>query len=260
MTSIRVAIVTPFHAEPAHWLSQCHESVRAQSVPCEHIMVGDGARVKPPSTALHIPLPRGVSDYGDTPRSVGSMYAAGLGYDAVLYLDADNWIHPDHVKSILRKHLETGAVIVTTRRSFVDLDGRHMAVCAASDGEQFCDTNCLSVFRPAYDVLSRWALMSHALHAIDDRVVWRYVLDQGFSRAHTGLATAYYRATHAGFYNDIGRPVPPGVKSGSNAIGEAVQAWRRMGFELPVRWGYILRPQPADGQPIAVAPPGPMVE
>jgi|GEM_PF-426651 len=209
----------------------------------------------PPASAIHVPLPRNVRDFGDTPRAVGAVYAAGLGYEAILYLDADNWLHPSHVETVLRTQKETGAAIVTTRRALVGMDGAYLAVCAASDGEQFCDTNCLAVFRPAFSILSQWALMAPELHAIDDRVIWRQILDKGFPRAHTGLASVYYRATYPGFYTDLGVPIPAGVKtSETSPIRSAVQFWQAMGFELPIRWGYLRLQEPSSGEPIRVPP------
>lgn len=252
---MRVAIITPFHSEPEAWLAQCHRSVLEQTVPCDHFMVGDGTTVEPPPTALHIALPRNVADFGDTPRAIGSLYAAGLGYDAVLYLDADNWFHPTHVESILQTRTATGADIVSSRRMFVRLDGSPMATCTTSDGERFCDTNCLAVFRPAFEVLAQWALMDPALHPIDDRVIWRFILDRGFSRAHTGKASVFYRATHAGFYLDLGESPPPEAKQSVRTIGAALQKWADMGFRLPLTWGYVRRRQGSDADP-GGRPPG----
>jgi len=89
----------------------------------------------------------------------------------VLYLDADNRLDPNHVESILAKHREPRADIVTSRRALMGIDGSYLAICLSSDGEQFCDTNCLAVFRPAFAVFAQWSLMDPLLHAIDDRVI-----------------------------------------------------------------------------------------
>lgn len=234
---MRVAVITPFHSESTEWLEQCHASVMGQSVACTHIMIGDASNVRPPSTALHIPLPKNVGDYGDTPRCIGSFYAAGLGYDVVMYLDGDNWFHPSHVETILSARDKTSASIVTSRRILVRLDGSPMAECLGSDGQQFCDTNCLAVFRPAFSVFAVWSLMHPSLHPIDDRVIWKFILDSKFDRADTGVPTVYYRATHASFYRDLKEEAPHGAKK-STSIAMAVAQWRSMGHELPITWAY----------------------
>lgn len=145
--SPRVAVVTPFCNEPADWLAQAQRSITAQTYPCDHIMVGDAATVVPPLPAMVVNLPTCVADFGDTPRAVGSFYAVGLGYDAIAYLDADNWFDPEHIASLVTLYLQTNAAVVTSRRAFVRIDGSYMAECTASDGDSFSDTNCLFITR-----------------------------------------------------------------------------------------------------------------
>src|SRR5271165_1713961 len=119
----RVAVVTPFCDEPIEWLAQAQQSIVEQTYPCDHILVGDAASVVPPLPAMVINLPTGVRDFGDTPRAIGSLYAAGLGYDAIAYLDADNWYYPDHISTLVGLHFQTNAAVVTSYRVLVRLDG-----------------------------------------------------------------------------------------------------------------------------------------
>ena len=99
----RVAVITPYYKEPLAQLRQCHESVRAQSVPCLHVLVADGHRRRRINhwQAEHVRLPRSHGDIGSTPRLIGSYHAIGLGVDAVAFLDADNWYGPDHIANLL---------------------------------------------------------------------------------------------------------------------------------------------------------------
>jgi glycosyltransferase involved in cell wall biosynthesis len=236
----RVAVVTPTHRTPTHWLRQCADSVAAQSHRCLHIVVADGAPASglEASSALQVVLPENCGDFGDTPRAVGSFYPAGLGCDAVAYLDADNWYDPDHIASLVALQGESGAAIVTSRRRLHRLDGSYMAECTGSDGEQFSDTNCLLLWRPAFRLFAVWALMPRSLHALDDRVIWLNALKSGLPRAHTGRATVAYRAGHAGFYAGVGE-TPPAEASDSPAIASALAQWRAKGYpELAVKWGY----------------------
>jgi hypothetical protein len=226
----RVAVVTPFCDEPIEWLAQAQQSVLDQTYPCDHILVGDAASVVPPLPAMVVNLPAGVRDFGDTPRAVGSFYAAGLGYDAIAYLDADNWYYPDHISTLAGQHFQTNAAVVTSYRVLVRLDGSSMGVCPESDGKNFCDTNCLFVARPAFGVLSTWALMDRAFHAIDDRVLWQAIVQQNYSRAHTGRPTVAYRARVANFYNANGETPPENVKVGQiESIEAALTAWEVAG-------------------------------
>jgi hypothetical protein len=188
-----------------------------------------------------VTLPRGIADYGDTPRAIGSLYAAGLGFDAVTYLDADNWYHPRHIESLVQLAAQGPAAIVTSRREFRHLEtGEFMAECLTSDGEQFCDTNCLLLTRAAFSLLANWALMEPDFHIIDDRVIWHHVLASGLPRTHTGLASLAYRTTHAGIYHDLKRPIPPGAKNVDMQL--AIKKWLAQGRPtLQLRWAYLLR-------------------
>ena len=241
---MRVAVITAFHAETPEMIERCHASVRAQTVPCDHIMVGDNAKVGAPATALHVHLPRNAADYGDTPRAVGSAYAAGLGHEVICYLDGDNWLHPQHVESVLACQRDTGAAIVSSYRSLYRLDGSYMAVCISSDGQQFCDTNCMALFRPAFHLTATWSSMDERLHPIGDRVMWKAVLQSGLARAHTSRATVHYLAAAAGFYRDLREPIPPGARDSAPAIRQALAQWKAMGHELPVQFRYTRYAKP----------------
>ena len=228
---MKVAVITPFHNETLHWLTECQNSVKNQTYACDHFLIGDAARIQPCLPARVINLPVGVADYSDTPRAIGSFYAAGLQYDAIAYLDGDNCFHPNHIESLVHLLSETGAPVLTSRRAYIRLDGSYMAEDLTSDGEKFCDTNCLFLTRPAFSLLSHWALMDRAFHPIDDRVMWYHILQAGLKRAHTGRVTVAYRATHQGHYRDLGETPPNGAKSpDNNPIGVAFLAWEAKGF------------------------------
>lgn len=246
---LRVAVVTPCYKEPDEWLARCIDSVAAQTYPCTQILVGDGVQrqVANSDRLLHLSLPRGVADFGDTPRAVGGLYAAGLGFDAITYLDADNWYHRTHIETMMRAAAQSRAAIVTCRREFRHMtDGRFLVECATSDGEQFCDTSCLLLTRAAFDLLPVWALMDPAFHVLDDRVMWHHVRASGLPRAHTGLGTVAYLASHAGVYRDLGIEAPAGTKR-VTGVNPALALWRERGLpDLTVRWGYRRAPSNPD--------------
>ncbi len=238
--ALRVAVVTPFHREPVAWLEACQRSVASQTHPCTHILVGDAATVRPPLPGLVLPLPQAAGDWGDTPRAVGSMYAAGLGFDAIAFLDADNAFDAEHIARLVALQRQTGAVVLSARRRFISLDGQPMADCLSSDGEAFCDTNCLMVMRPAFGEMAQWAVMDPAFHAIDDRVIWQALQAAGHARAHSPQVTVSYRVSQPGIYRDLGWPLPDGVREDTDGrVGQALAAWAASGRpDVKVAWRY----------------------
>ena len=154
---MKIAVVTPYHGEPAEWLRLCHGSVRGQTTACRHIMVADG-RPDPlvdSFDADHIVLPDGHANYGDTPRAIGAMSAIGRGFDAIAFLDADNWYKPRHIESLIALHRETGAEVCTSGREIRRVDGSFLTVCPFSDGDLFVDTSCYLFTRGAFRTAAR---------------------------------------------------------------------------------------------------------
>ena len=184
----RVAVITPYYKARPEWLLQCHESVRGQTYPCTHILVADGT--PDPSVeqwnAQHIVIGNNLADYGDTPRAIGSMSAMGQGFDAITYLDADNWYLPDHIATLVELHRSTAATICTAERTLHRLDGSVLGDCTECDGERFADTSCIMLIGPAREISLAWACIAPGLHPIDDRVRWALIKKRAYPRAHTG--------------------------------------------------------------------------
>ena len=230
-SKFRVAVITPYFKTRPEWLAQCHESVRSQTHPCVHIMVADGAPEPAVAQwdAQHIVLSKNHNDFGDTPRAVGSMSAIGQGFDAIAYLDPDNWYGQDHIESLVALHVQTKAAVCTSSRNLNRLDGSRLGVCLESDGENFVDTNCLSLMGPARQMGAAWAQIPAGLHPIADRIMWHWIRKGGFPRAHTGRATVFYRTAYMGHYARFSEPPPAGAKTGEDTR-VALETARRMGF------------------------------
>ncbi|MBI2383982.1 MAG: glycosyltransferase [Gammaproteobacteria bacterium] len=212
---MRVAVVTPFHRTRPDWLAQCHASVRRQTHACTHILVSDGSG-EPPLAEFSgqlVLLGRNHADFGDTPRAVGSMSAIGQGFDAIAYLDADNWYRPEHVATLVALHRSSGAAVCSSARTLHALDGRLLGRCPETDGARFVDTNCLFLTRAAFPAASAWVLMPPEYHVVDDRWVWAWIRRQGWTTAHTGQPTAAYRTGWPHHYRLFSQPVPDGAKS-----------------------------------------------
>lgn len=210
---MRVAVITPYHKESLDVLLQCHQSVIGQRYSSLHVMVADGHPSKEVKewNVDHIALPRSHNDIGSTARLIGCYYAIGLGYDAVAFLDADNWYREDHIESLVRL-LEDGAAFASSSRYLCRLDGTAMASCPLIDPDRFIDTSCMLFSREAYKLLHIWVLMPDYGHLIGDRVMLNYIKASGIKRAHSGEATVFYRCGKEGLYRQLGEEVPDGVE------------------------------------------------
>ncbi len=181
--------------------------------------------------AQHIKLPVNHADYGDTPRGVGSVMAIAQRFDAIAYLDADNWYYPEHIASLVKLYRHTGAGVVSSARNLYRLDGTLLGKCSEVDGERFVDNNCYFITRPAFQIVSVWWMMEllfyggpeakrigKEIHSIDDRVLWAEVIRLKLSRAHSGKATVAYRTAFVNHYRQFGEEPPAGAKSGHDIL------------------------------------------
>ena len=97
-------------------LDAIHESVLAQDMACRHIIVADGF-AKPEIDAWdceHIVLPHAHEDKGDFARGMGALHALHAGAEFVGFLDADNWLEPNHMSSLILTALKNATGIATT--------------------------------------------------------------------------------------------------------------------------------------------------
>jgi hypothetical protein len=218
--------VTPYYREPLEFLSQAHESVRAQSYPCRHIMVADGS----PNPALagwdveHISLSGWSNDFGSTPRFVGAAHAVFQGFDIVAFLDADNWYREDHVQAVVELVAGAGAAFVSSGRMLCRLDGSVMRECPTTHPDRFIDTSCMAFARAGFPLLTRWVTLPSYAHAMGDRCVHQSVMLSGAPRAHSAAPTVFYRCGKAGIYGLLGEPVPAGVAPAPD-YGALFQRW-----------------------------------
>jgi len=235
---MKVAVITPYFNTPMEWLHQCHMSVKAQTYPCTHFIIADGKPIDIIDSwaAQHIKLPFNHGDYGDTPRGVGSVTAIGQRFDAIAYLDADNWYYPDHIASMVKLQRKTGAGVVSSTRNLHRLDGTLLGKCFEVDGERFVDNNCYFIARPAFQIVSLWWMMEilfggkegtglgKEIHSIDDRVIWAEVKRLKLSRVHSGRATVAYRTAFRNHYLYFGEEPPADAKSGMEIFKTMVGA------------------------------------
>src|ERR1700730_14939645 len=135
-----------------------------------------------------------------------------LGFDAIAYLDADNWFAADHLQQMLALQQATGAAVCTAGRNLVDLEGRLLGRCREVDGDKFADTSTLFFTRAAYGLVAVWYRMPRALTPIGDRVMWKAAKDGNLVRAHRDEPTVNYRTNYLAHYRYFGKTPPAGAK------------------------------------------------
>jgi glycosyltransferase involved in cell wall biosynthesis len=212
---MRVAVITPYYKEPIETLRACHESVAAQTYgDITHFMVADGfPQAEVDSWPVrHLKLPWNHGDYGDTPRAMAAMSANSQRFDAIAFLDADNWYDPEHIETLAGVQAATGAHVVTGTRRLIRPDGSVLGVCTQSDGVDFCDMNCFLFTRKAFGAIGAWAFKDPSASIVDDYVLWSIVKGSSLIRAHSSEPTVNYRTMWALTYIEHGEEPPPGAR------------------------------------------------
>ncbi|WP_119157496.1 FkbM family methyltransferase [Caldimonas tepidiphila] len=212
---MRVAVVTPYYKEPRAWLQRCMDSVRRQSHACVHIVVADGHAqdwLDTESGVRHLRLDRAHGDYGNTPRALGALLAASEGFDAIAFLDGDNWYDPDHIASCVEA-AASGADFVTSGRHIVREDGSVMKVnISDEESGSHVDTNCFFLLSGAFHTIARWLLMPKPMASLGDRFYFQSLRHEGLRQVRTGRRTVHYLCTWASIFRAAGEIPPPYAK------------------------------------------------
>jgi len=220
--AMKVGMVVTCSHEPHSWLAQAVESVLAQTTTTRPIIVCDGSlAVADPAAArftaaarhadqISAAAPHG--DAGDWARSAGALHAAASGYDAVGFLDGDNWLEPDHVEKMLALDVD----IATCARFICHADGRVLREDHECDGVGLVDTSCFLLRRGAFGLLAHWALIPRALSPACDQLFWgcakAVIRERHLTHAHSPVPTVNFRSRYATHYHALGLEPPPGSK------------------------------------------------
>lgn len=213
---MRVAVVTPYHQEPRAWLERCIASVRAQTHACTHLLVADGQAQDwiDAAGARQLRLGTPHADYGNTPRSLGAQLMVAEKFDAIAFLDADNWYEPDHIARCVATAESSAADFVYGDRVFVREDGSRIPFVSPEDQSgQHVDTSCLFLLFGAFHTLPRWLLMPRPMAMAGDRYYVKSLRDEGLREARTGACGVNYLCTWADVYRLVGETPPPYAKS-----------------------------------------------
>lgn len=219
---MRVAVVTAYYKESDAYLLRCIASVQGQyQATVEHFLVADGHPKDWIDSAgvRHLRLDRAHGDYGNTPRALGALLAASEGFDAVCFLDADNWYHPEHVSSCVAAAGLPGTDYVTSLRNLVRDDGSVMPLgCAEDVLGRHVDTNCFFLCRGAFHTLARWALMPRPMASLGDRFFLSSLQAESLRPARTGRKTVNYLCTWAPYFRALGEEPPSYAKEAIDSV------------------------------------------
>jgi Glycosyl transferase family 2 len=211
---MKVAIVTPYHNEDAATLRRCHDSVISQTYSnVRHLMVSDG-NPHPMVDGLeadHYKLPHAHADAGATPRAIAAISAFSQGYDAVGFIDADNYLKADHVELMVSVLAQSRADGVVATRVIHSLDDREMYVDRIeSNGENMIDTNSWFLTRKALPAMTSW-IVDAGQRLWSDRHFAKAVLDSGIGLVRSEMPTVVYVTRWAWHYQHVGWSIPDGA-------------------------------------------------
>ena len=207
---MKVAVVTPYYKETSQQLQRCIHSVAVQTYQATHFMVADGFPCKLPEIAstVHIQLPNSHNDAGATPRAIGALSAFSQGFDAVSFLDADNWYNDNHIAEMVNTMQLSKADAVVATRTIHTTTGVPLYVDRIeSNGENMVDTNCMFISRAASTFMSFWVTPpEHRL--VSDRVFWQACIMNGLKAVRNDTPTVAYASKWAWHYQHAGVPIP----------------------------------------------------
>jgi glycosyltransferase involved in cell wall biosynthesis len=208
---MRAAVITPYFKEGLEILERCHLSVLDQEVSCRHFLVADGFA----NEAIrewdceHFSLPTAHNDNGNTPRAIGALSAINKGYQVIFFLDADNWLLPNHVGEALRLKAEDPSLdIAILRRQIVLPDGAIVPDDREDKNKTHADTSCYAFFESSFSLIPFWGMMPTFLSPICDRIMLSAIRTRRFNIAWSPEKTVYYTSNYRNHYIQAGR-VPP---------------------------------------------------
>ena len=213
---MKIAVVTPYFREDKDTLVRCLDSVRTQTLACDHFLISDGHPQDfiDGEAVRHLRLGMAHGDYGNTPRGLGAQLAVSEGYQAIAFLDADNWYENNHLEVCLdAARTITGDAFdcdyVIARRRFISPDQK---IVFLGDEPDSVDTNCYFFLPGAYHMLPYWNLMPKEASEIGDHLFYRHLQAKKLLVARTEQITVNYLNLWAHTYVARRLPPPEGAK------------------------------------------------
>ena len=224
----RYAIITPYRHESREMLERCMLSVGAQTLPVDHILVGDGALQEwiIYGGVRHIHLDRAHDDSGNLARAMGAMLAIAEQYDGIGFLNPEDWLEPNHAEICVQTYQAASAGnqvdFVIARRTLRRADGSILLQWHETP-ETHVDTNCFFFFPTSYPLLPHFGLIPQPLSAVGDRYFYQALRERGMRSATSAEFTVNEVCVWRSLYEALGETPPPDAKP--NVDDQAVQAW-----------------------------------
>jgi len=230
---MKVAVITPYYQEPDETLARCLGSVRSQDHPVTHILVADGhpSDFVDRAGVRHVRLDRAHSDAGNTARGVGALLAVAEEFEAIAFLDADNWFDAQHVSTCIQTALSTAEFpdFVVARRRLRRPDGSELpGLTEAEERGEHVDTSCFFMLRSSFHVVARWAVIPKALGPVGDRVFLRMLAAENLRANRCPLTTVNYLCTYRSPYLALNEEPPPSAKPDPDPA-QFTTWWRSLG-------------------------------
>ena len=223
---MKIAIITPYFKESLDILEQCYNSVLAQQVNADHYFIADGFPRNEINSwkVKHIILEKSHDDNGNTPRRIGSKTAGELNYDFISYLDADNWFHKYHLKSLINLYNDTKANICCSKRTFHHINGEDLNISEVPEDKfEHVDTSCFLIHNSAFELTKIWEKMPKILSPICDRIFYKsIIIHKKYSIAFSNLRTVAFRSQYLSHYKTANRQPPKNLKQ---LIGKESYDW-----------------------------------
>lgn len=217
--SPRFAIVTPYYRETRSILERCVQSVRQQTLAADQFLIADGFPQAWLDTepVRHVRLDRSHDNNGNTPRGIGALIAMAEGYQAIGFLDADNWFEPRHIELCVRAAADArdkaGVDVdyVIAQRYLRRLDETIIPVPDEPPTEHV-DTSCFFMLPGSFGVIAYFATMPSQLSSICDRVFYGAIRAQGLKAALVSERTVNFHYFYQSAYRALGETPPTGAK------------------------------------------------
>jgi glycosyltransferase involved in cell wall biosynthesis len=208
---MRVAVVTPYYKENVATLRRCINSVAAQTLHATHIMVSDGIPndyIDSYNAVEHIKLPKNHNDVGATPRALGAISAFSRGFDAVSFLDADNWYMNNHIETMVNIMVATKVDTVTATRVIYSQDNTPLYVdTIESTGNDTVDTNCMFMSNKTLHLMPLW-VTEPEYKMVNDKAFWQRCIANNMTHMQSTTPTVAYLSKWAAHYQNASRPIP----------------------------------------------------
>jgi glycosyltransferase involved in cell wall biosynthesis len=223
---MKIAIITPYFKESLDVLEQNYKSVIDQDLNTDHYFIADGYPLDAISKwkVKHIILDKSHDDNGNTPRGVGSKKVRELNYDFLAYLDADNWFHKNHLKSLINLYNDAKVNICCSKRTFHHMNGKELYISEMPEDEfEHVDTSCFLIHNSAFELTKIWEKMPKILSPICDRIFYKSIfIHKKYSIAFSNLRTVAFRSQYLSHYKSANEQPPKNLKG---LVGRESYEW-----------------------------------